>query len=193
MNAVTTIELPAEAVALALPDGIEFTAWIEIGRSLFTRHRQVEWLLADWLRVGAEKFHDEEQFGLFLDEMGVDQKRAQSDAKVARLIPASWRSDRVSFDVCKQIAKIEDEPTRQRMLKKAVDEHWNVREAHHAMVEHRSETGQIFDDDDPIPRLATEIVRCWNRATPAAREYFYELAQVAADNRFAPIDEDAAI
>lgn len=185
MNAVT----PIDAVALALPDDLQFDDWVRLGRDLFTRHRNIEWMLADWLKAGTERFQDEEQFDLFLTEIGVDPKRAVADAKVAKLIPPSWRSDKISFEVCKHLSKIDDEETRQRLLKKAVEEHWNERSAHHAVVEHKSETGQLLVDDDPVARLSTEIVRCWNRAPPEAREYFYALAEIAANNGFAPIDE----
>ena len=79
------------------------------------------------------------------------------------------------------------------MLKQAVDEHWNERTAHHHVVEHKVETGKLFDDGDEVSRIATEIVRCWNRATPDAREYFYALAEMAASTGFGAIDEDAAL
>lgn len=180
-------------VALALPDDLEFNAWVNLGRDLFTRHRQTEWMLADWLKVGAERFHDEEQFGLFLAEIGVDEKRAIADAKVAKLIPPAWRTDRISFEVCKHIAKVEDPELRQRMLKQAVDEHWNEKAAHHAVVEHRYNTGALFDDEDIVSRLATEIVRCWNRAGPDAREYFFQLAEIAAATGYGIIDQDRAL
>lgn len=193
MNAVTTIALPAEAVALALPDGIDFPAWVELGRDLFTRHRQTEWMLADWLKVGTERFNDEEQFGLFLGELGVDVKEALADAKVARLIPPTWRSDAVSFEVCKQIAKIEDESVRQKMIKQAVDERWNTKTAHHAIVGHKVETGQLFDDEDATSRFATEFFRLWNRMPIEAREYAFPLLEISAASGFGPIDEDAAV
>lgn len=194
MNAVAMIHAPeVEPVALALPDDLEFNAWVNLGRDLFTRHRQTEWMLADWLKVGTERFHDEAQFNLFLGEIGVDPKRAIADAKVAKLIPPAWRTDRISFEVCKHIAKVDDPELRQRMLKQAVDEHWNERAAHHAVVEHKSETGQLLPDDDATSRLSTEIVRCWNRAGPEAREYFFVLAEMSAASGYGPIDEDAAI
>lgn len=193
MNAITPITIPDDVVALALPDDLAFESWVDLGRKLFTRHRTTEWMLADWLKAGTERFHDEAQFDLFLGEIGVDPKRAIADAKVAKLIPAAWRSDKISFEVCKHIAKVDDPELRQRMLKQAVDEHWNEKKAHHAVVEHKSETGQLLPDDDPVARLSTEIVRCWNRATPDAREYFYQLAEIAAASDFSPIDEDAAI
>lgn len=190
MNAVATIDRPLEAI---LPAEMQFDDWVEEARRIFAEHRNAEWRVAEWLRVGIERFHDQPEMDLFLDHIGMDKKRAISDAKVARLIPPSWRSDRVSFEVCKQISKIEDEPTRQRFLKQAVDEHWNERAAHHAVVEHKSETGQLLPDDDATTRLSTEIVRCWNRARPDAREYFFALAEMAAASGFGPIDEDAAI
>ena len=97
MNQVTTIERTLEAV---VPDDMAFAAWVEEARILFADHRNAEWKVAEWLRVGIERFHDEPQMDLFLDQIGVDKKRAIADAKVAKLIPASWRSDRVSFEVC---------------------------------------------------------------------------------------------
>lgn len=189
---MTLTVTPPEAVALALPDAMPFADWIGLGRDLFTRQRQTHWMMADWFAFGRKNFADEEQMGLFLTEIGVDAKRISSDAKVAELIPTAWRSDRVSFDVCKQIAKIDDEDARQRMLKQAVDERWNERDAHHHVVEHKVETGQLFDDGDDVSRLATEIVRCWNRASPDARDYFFALAEAAAGKGFGIIDQDEA-
>jgi hypothetical protein len=190
MNALSTLDRPLEAI---LPADMGFEAWVEEARTIFAEHRHAEWKVAEWLRVGIERFHDQPQMDLFLDQIGVDKKRAIADAKVAKLIPPAWRTDRISFEVCKHIAKVEDEGLRLRMLKQAVEEHWNERAAHHAVVEHKSETGQLLPDDDATTRLSTEIVRCWNRATPDAREYFFALAEMAAASGFGPIDEDAAI
>lgn len=182
-----------QAVALAIPEELEFTDWVALGRELFTRHRQTEWMLADWLRVGTERFPDEAQMALFLDEIGVDTKRALADAKVAALIPPAWRSDAVSFDVCKQIARVEDEATRQRLLKRAVDEHWNEREAHHHIVEHKTEEGSLFEDEDSVTRIAVHGIRWWNRAPRESREYFFALAEISAATGFNAIDEDQAL
>lgn len=190
MNAVTIIERPLEAV---LPDDMAFETWVEEARKMFAEHRQAEWKVAEWLRVGIERFHDQPEMDLFLDQIGVDKKRAIADAKVAKLIPPSWRSDRVSFEVCKHIAKVEDEDRRLRMLKQAVDEHWNEKQAHHAIVEHKTETGQLWADGDDVARGATEMVRCWNRAGKDAREYFFALAEMAAAKGYGVIDQDMAV
>lgn len=190
MNAITSVE---RAVALSIPRDIAFEEWIGIGKDLFIRQRQTEWLLADWLNVGSDKFRDLPQMAMFLEEIGVDPKRALADAKVARLIPPTWRSDKVSFNVCRQIAKIDDEPTRLRMLKQAVDERWNEKAAHHHVVEHMVETGSLLPEDDPDTRQAVEGIRCWNRMSKAARAYLAPLIDMAAANNFGPIDEDVAI
>lgn len=190
MNAHSTLERTLEAV---IPDDMGFDAWVEEARNIFAEHRNAEWKVAEWLRVGIERFHDQPEMDLFLDQIGVDKKRAIADAKVAKLIPPSWRSDRISFEVCKHIAKVEDEDLRRRFLKQAVEEHWNERTAHHHVVEHKVETGKLFDDGDDVSRLATELVRCWNRVGPEAREYFYQLAEMAASTGFGAIDEDAAL
>lgn len=179
------------AMTVLAPSSIE--AWADDMRRLIAEKRNVEWEIADRLEAGRAMFGDDPQMQLFLDAIGYDQKRALADAKVAKLIPPAWRTDRISFEVCKHIAKVEDEVLRLRMLKQAVDGHWNEKQAHHAVVEHKSETGQFLPDDDAVTRLSTEMVRCWNRAGPEAREYFYALAEMAAANGFGIIDQDMAI
>lgn len=190
MNAVTIIERPIEAV---LPEDMDFETWVEEARKMFAEHRQAEWKVAEWMRVGIERFHDEPQLNLFLDQIGVDKKRAIADAKVARLIPPAWRSDRVSFDVCKQIAKIEDEQTRQRLLKRAVEEHWNEREAHHHVVEHKRDQGEIWDDDHDLARLAEVHARAWNREDKSVLKYLWPYLKHSAQNGFCAINLDVAI
>lgn len=170
-----------------------FADWVQEMFDLFHNRRQTEWKIADGLRLGRERFGDEPQMQMFLEQLGVDRKEADEMAKVARLIPSTWRSDKVSFEVCKQIAKIEDEAVRQRMIKQAVDEHWNSKVASHAVVQHKVETGQLFEDDDAVSRFATEIIRQWNRMPIDAREYAFPLIEMSAASGYGPIDEDAAI
>lgn len=189
MNQLSTIAPPA-TVALALPDNMQFEAWVEMGRGIVAQRRQADWLMADWFAHGSKHFADREQVQLMLDQMGVDQKRIAADAKVAERIPESWRSDKVSFEVAKEIAKIDDPGIRQRMIVQAEREHWTSRKAHHHVVEHKATTGSLLPEDDDETRQAVEIIRCWNRASPDAREYFFPLAQAAARKGFGAIDED---
>lgn len=185
MNAITIIE--------HAPATQSFAAWVQDMLELFHNRRQTEWRIADGLRIGRERFADEPQMQMLLDQIGLDRKEADEMAKVARLIPDAWRSDNVSFEVCKQIAKIEDESVRQNMIKQAVDERWNTKTAHHAVVGHKVETGQLFEDEDATSRFATEFFRLWNRMPIEAREYAFPLLEISAASGFGPIDEDAAI
>lgn len=182
-----------QPVALSLPDSLDFNGWVSTMANLFQRRRQADWLIADGLRIGKERFGDEPQMQLFIEQAGLDRKEADEMARVARLIPDSWRTDRLSFDVCRKIAKVDDEEDRRSMLKRAVDERWNEKAAHHHLVEYRYEHGELFEEDDRDTRLAVEGIRWWNRSPPEAREYFFALAEIAAANGFTPIDEDKAI
>lgn len=190
--AIDDTALPSNVVVHATPQET-IADWADKMRRLILDKRNVEWEIADTLEAGRAQFGDDPQMQLFLDAIGYDQKRAIADAKVAKLIPAAWRTDKISFEVCKHIAKVEDPELRRRMIKQAEAEHWNERAAHHAVVEHKVASGTLFGDDDPVARLSTEIVRCWNRATPDAREYFYQLAEMSAASGFGIIDQDLAI
>ncbi len=123
----------------------------------------------------------------------MEGKRAIADAKVAKLIPASWRSDRVSFEVCKHIAKVEDEDLRLRMLKQAVDEHWNEKDASHAIQEHKRDQGQLWEDEIDDARRAEVIARVWNREAKSVLEYLWPLLVYSAQNGFCAINLDVAI
>ncbi|GGO96505.1 hypothetical protein EV664_107167 [Stakelama pacifica] len=191
MNQIATIAPPA-TVALALPEDIDFEAWVNLGRGIVTQRRQADWLMADWFAHGTKHFADREQVQLMLVQMGVDQKRIAADAKVAERIPEGWRSDKVSFEVAKEISKIDDPAIRQRMIVQAEREHWTSRKAHHHVVEHKAATGSLLPEDDDETRQAVELIRCWNRISPEAREYAYALMEIAAGKNYAPIDEDEA-
>lgn len=78
MNAHSTLERTMEAV---IPDDMQFDAWVEEARKIFAEHRNAEWKVAEWLRVGIERFHDQPEMDLFLDQIGVDKKRAIGKAE----------------------------------------------------------------------------------------------------------------
>lgn len=178
------------AVLLMIPSGTDFEHWVDLGQNLIAQRRQADWMIADWFRYGRENFAGNEQFTMLLEQMGVDQKQAASDAKVAALIPEGWRSDKVSFEVAREIAKVDDVDRRRTMLAQAEREHWTSKRAHQHVTEYRFETGDLYDDDDATPRLATELFRLWNRMTPSVREYAFPLIEVAAGDGYKPIDED---
>jgi hypothetical protein len=185
MNAITTID--PNAIGLHLPPDLAFDAWCDLGHSLIGNQRRADWLVADWAKHGREHFQG--QFAFIVEQTGMDPKRLSSMAKVADAFPEPQRASNLSFEVHREIAAV-SEGERLTMLKQAAQEHWTERQAHHHVVEHKYEQGSLLPDDDPENREAVEIIRAWNRASPDARRYFWDLAETV---KFSSINEGVTI
>jgi hypothetical protein len=187
MQDIATIE--PGAIALALPADMTFDAWKALGGDLFQRQRNTSWLLADWWKHGAGNFRDEPQFALLLEQTAADPKRLSAMAKVAEAFPPHMRAGSLSFEVHREIASVTTPDDRLAMIHRADTERWTERTAHREVVEYRYSQGSLLPEDDPENREAVEIIRAWNRASPDARRYFYELAVGA---KFGSINEGEA-
>lgn len=185
MNALTTID--PSAIGLSLPADLAFDAWCELGHSLLGNQRRADWLVADWAKHGRQHFQS--QFAFMVEKAGMEPKRLSSMAKVAEAFPEAQRAGNLSFEVHREIAAV-SEADRLEMLNQAARERWTEKQAHHHVVEHKYEQGSLLPDDDPENREAVEIIRAWNRASPDARRYFWELAEVVD---FSSINEGVTI
>jgi hypothetical protein len=174
MNALTTSHT-ADAIALALPDDLPFTEWMDVGKGLFDQRRKADWMLADWWRHGQSNFRDDPQFALMLEQTAADPKRLSAMAKVAEAFPPHMRAGSLSFEVHREIASVTTPDDRLAMIHRADTERWTERTAHREVVSYRYEQGSLLPDDDPENREAVEIIRAWNRASKSARQYAYEL------------------
>jgi len=173
MNALVTIE--PEAIALALPDDLPFGDWMTVGKDLFDRRRKCDWMIADWWRHGHANFRAEPQFALMLEQTAADPKRLSAMAKVAEAFPPHMRAGSLSFEVHREIASVATPEDRLAMIARADQERWTEKTAHQNVVTYRYEQGTLLPEDDPENREAVEIIRAWNRASPSARAYAYEL------------------
>jgi hypothetical protein len=185
MNAITPI--PSGAVALAIPADTTLDAWVALGRTLLDRHRQHEWLLADWAAQGLNQFGGQAEFTALFETVG-EPKQLRLAARVAATFPPHLRAADVPFEVHKYIAQLPEE-RRLETLQKASTEHWGLKKARTELTTFRQQSA-MFEDEDQETRLAVEIIRAWNRAPAESREYFWALAERAADNGFGAIDED---
>lgn len=185
MNALSVID--HDAIGLSLPADLAFDAWCDLGRDLIGNQRRADWLVADWAKHGRE--HYQGQFTFMVEAIGMEPKRLSSMAKVAEAFPEAQRAGNLSFEVHKEIAAVSADG-RLAMLNQAARESWTERQAHHHVVEHKYEQGSLLPDDDPENREAVEIIRAWNRASPDARRYFWELAGPA---NFSSINEGVTI
>lgn len=186
MNALTTI--PTNAVALSLPADTTIDAWVTLGKTLFTKRRQTDWMLADWAASGVERFGHQEEFTALFEQVGAEPKQLRHAARVAATFPPHLRAADLPFEVHAYIAQL-PEDRRLETLQKASTEHWGLKKARTELTTFKQQAA-MFEDEDQETRLAVEIIRAWNRAPAESREYFWALAETAADTGFGAIDED---
>ena len=180
MNAVTVIE----AANLSSP----LDTWIANGRALAERRRDVDWEIADWMSEGREAgFITQAGFDFLADNLGIGPAKLKIISKAAA-IPAHLRDTSLTVEHHAVVAKLPKDD-QLNLLNQASREHWKVQDLREAVTQRRYEAGELFDDEDIESTLCTLIVRAWNRATPAARQSFMDLAKVA---KLGIIDEDEA-
>jgi hypothetical protein len=175
MNEMTTI--PQGAVTLALPDAATVEDWLGLGRDLFTQRRQVDWLLADWVATGIDRFGDQLQLALIGGDLGVEPKFLTAAAKTAAAFPHSQRDTALTLEHHIHVA---DLPADERLsvLKRAHEEHWTAKQTRVEVMKRKVASGQttIFSDDDFEHHELMAITRAWNRARSSVRQSFMELA-----------------
>lgn len=178
MNAVAIIE--------AAPPAAQ-DQWLDKGRDLFTQRRDVDWQIAGWMVEGKQAGHlCQAKFDFLSEQLGVAPKRLKDALKAAEAFPPALRDINLSVEHHAAIASLPREEALP-LLRRASADHLPVNALREFVTQRRYETGQNYHDEDTDSTLATLIVRAWNRATPAARESFMELAEGA---RLGVIDED---
>ncbi len=174
---LATEVLPPTNIA---PEG--FDQWLESGRELYEKRKEIEWSCADWLSTGIEKYP--EQMALVLPMLAsdqIEQKKLISLARIAASIPASQRCTALTFD---HHAHVADLPLEERLslLNRAEQENWSARATRIFAIERKAALGvsnTTFEDDDFEYIELMAMVRGWNRARQDARESFLEMANDA--------------
>lgn len=173
-----------QSTTLALPASATFDQWVETGRQLASMKRDLGFMIGDWVNHGREHFA--EQIELALEAAGMDARFALKAAHVAKTFPRHVRAESLSFDHHRVVMKL-PRPEQLNLLKQANERKWKTQELKDAAVQRRYEIGQDFEDEDLDSYLEVQMIRAWNRATPAARESFVERTAVV---NFGIIDED---
>ncbi len=189
MNAITNI--PTNAVQIAIPAEATPQDWLGVVRSLFDQKQQADWMLADCLASGAERFGMQTCLDLIVENIAVEPKVLRSAARVAEAFPAHLRASDMPYDVHRLIAQL-PEDRRLETLQRASVEHWGVNEVRRVVHDDRKQQA-MFEDNDP-ERFATLIFRAWNNAPSAeVRELAWARISHAARNGFTMIDEEVLI
>jgi len=184
MNAMT---IPTNAIELALPADIQMDDWLSLGRDLYAQRRSLDWMLADWIHTGVERFGDQAELSLIGGTLGVDPKALRQAARIATAFPPHMRAKDVPYEVHAYIGHL---PAEQRLetLQRASKEHWTPKDARDEVTTFRHQAA-MFEDEDCETRLAVEIIRAWNRAPAESRRYFWALAE---RSDFGAINEEQA-
>ena len=165
-----------------------FDDWLATGRALLEQRNEADWKLADWLADGKQQFGNQLAFDMLGEQLGIAPKRLKTAVKVAQTFPPALRAPELSFDVHREIARVEPE-TRLKVLRDAAAGRWNEKVAHERVENIRIESGAVLLDDDPEHREVVEMIRAWNRmSSPEVREYAWPYFQHAARSGFTTIN-----
>lgn len=168
------------------------TEWIAVGRTLADQRREMDWLLADWLRDGREAGHVANiKFNALGEAVGIMPQRLKEACKAATVFPPALRNPLLSVEHHAAIASLPQDEA-QPLLQRAVAERLPVKALREHVTQRRYETGANFKDEDVDSTLATLQIRAWNRATPEARAMAFEQFKIAAANGLGIVDEDEA-
>lgn len=179
MNAIQKIT----AVELAIPDDIAFDAWVGIGADLSTQRRNVDWMIADWLNVGQERFAGQVEFEFLADTLGIAPKRLKLVADTAKKFPVSQRAADLSIDHHAHVAAL-DAGDALTILRSASVNHWTPEETRIEVLKVHAHQPSMLRDDPEYDMLIA-ITRAWNRASVEVRQ---QAADLIAEANFNVID-----
>ncbi|WP_010337795.1 hypothetical protein [Sphingobium yanoikuyae] len=171
MNAVAVIEAavsPAEE-------------WIDRGRTLAAKRRDVDWAIADWMVEGKAAGHlDQAGFDFLADNLGIGPAKLKLIHKAAA-IPAHLRDTSLTVEHHAHVAEL---PVQEQieLLTEAKRQHWSDDDLRKQTITRKVETGRaaMLSPDEWDDHCRMQLQHAWNRANPSVREDFAEL--IAASN-----------
>lgn len=180
MNAISSIVAAPPgneyAVTLALPEQLSMFDWQAIGEQIAAQHRNVNWLLGDWIVGGQARFGDEALS--FAERLIGDPKPLKAIMAVAKAVPPSRRDPALSFKHYAEVQAL-PAPEQDALLAKAKQLGWNSQKVRHEAYQRRVEIGQVqmWSDDDWMQHALQSLAKAWNRAPIEARKEFAEMVK----------------
>lgn len=173
----TTQELLApeakETPSLAIPDGTEYSQWLWMGRNLVTQKNHIDWLIADWVTFGRERFP--EQVELALADVVDDDRHLKRLERTVRAFPPHLRHAGLSFDHHAHVASL---PVQEALplLREAGERKLSARGFRLLAMDFKVEHSHILPrEEDAEDDALLALVRSWNRAPVAVRTDFAEM------------------
>ncbi|WP_257541066.1 hypothetical protein [Sphingobium sp. CFD-1] len=151
MNTITIIE-PATIAPT-------FDSWVDTGRNLASRRRDVDWEIADWMLDGqSQGFLDQTSFDFLADNLGIAPKRLRDISKAATAFPSHLRDKALTIEHHAAVAPLPKQEAME-LLHVAKDKHWTPERV-------RNEARLLSEKHAPVERdddsLLISFIRHWN-------------------------------
>lgn len=154
-----------EATGLSLPEGMSFEQWEDVGGTLATMERAVNWWVGDWLNYGERQYG--EKYTQAIEATGRRLQSLMNYASVAGRVPVEARRPALSWSAHRAVAYL-DPADRDRLLDEAERKEWGSREIEAAVkdqttkaippakVEQSTRSGEIVGEIAPAPPAEVE-------------------------------------
>ena len=183
----TTKELLApeakETPSLAIPEGTEYSQWLWMGRNLVTQKNHIDWLIADWVVFGREKFP--EQVELALADVVDDDRHLKRLERTVRAFPPHLRHAGLSFDHHAHVASL---PVQEALplLREAGEMRTSLRRFALIARDYKEDHGHILRrEEDVEDDQLMLLIRAWNCARKVVRTEFLD---ILSEINLGPID-----
>jgi hypothetical protein len=103
------------------PDDLPFDEWQNIGHTLFSIERAVQFWIGDWIRFGEKSYG--EKYSQAIEETGLDYQTLANYAYVASKVEPSRRRENVSFSHHAEVAALAPEK-QEAWLETAEAQNW---------------------------------------------------------------------
>lgn len=155
--------------------------WLETGRALAARRRDVDWALADWMAEGQVLgYLSQASFDFLSENLGIGSTRLKVIAKAATAFPVHLRDAALSIE---HHAHVADLPRVEQLelLQQAKREHWSDDDLRKHAITHKVSNGhvQLMSAQDWEHHALMALQHAWNNAPGQVREDFLEMANEA--------------
>jgi N6-adenosine-specific RNA methylase IME4 len=112
-------------ISLNLPPDLPFEQWLAYGEKLRAFHHRLGWLIGDWLCYGEQAYGEKYRHAAAM--LGWDYGSLANVAWVVKKFQISCRHEDLSFTHHQEVAALESADA-ERLLQKAEDERWSVKQ-----------------------------------------------------------------
>jgi hypothetical protein len=162
------------AMSLDLPKNQTFDEWLEVGRSLASANKTLNWWIGDWWAAGSHRYGERAKVaaeGVFGKEFGT----LRNLASVCRAFETSRRRDTLSFAHHVEVASLDPEVA-DNLLERAERDGWTRNDIRAEAATLKPErVASVSSVPDPARVEALEwsiLVGAWNRSRTSIRERF---------------------